>query len=317
MAPSVDETFVDIGPNASALLDVWIYFNLISNTVLLPILVATFLFSQRAKRHPTLVNVCTTWIFSGVFSLLLFYAGEASGPEPKKGLCVAQTSLLYGITPMWSVAVLVLLCNMNLVMNENPKVAGVGRLKLVAMLSAPYVAQVVFSTATLVASLHHPENVTRSRRVFYCTLHFPLLSLARSLFTGVVGVGVVILMVRLAVLLWRNWHGMRHAGRPSRIDAQIMLRVLIFGAYLVFGLAANIIYVAAPRSVIPDMYAATIGTAIFLVFGTQADVLRTWCFWMSDPPPQTPREALDGVPPPEEIAQEMEKEERSIAWGEV
>jgi hypothetical protein len=60
-----------MGRAAPALLDVWIYFNLVSNTVLLPILVATFLFSRKAKRHPTLVNLCLTWIFSGIFSLLL------------------------------------------------------------------------------------------------------------------------------------------------------------------------------------------------------------------------------------------------------
>lgn len=61
----------DMGHAAPALLDVWIYFNLVSNTVLLPILVATFLFSRRAKRHFALINVCITWILSGVFALLL------------------------------------------------------------------------------------------------------------------------------------------------------------------------------------------------------------------------------------------------------
>lgn len=55
----------------SAILDIWIYFNLVGNTILLPIVVITFLFSKNAKRHPTLVNLCITWIFSGIFSLLL------------------------------------------------------------------------------------------------------------------------------------------------------------------------------------------------------------------------------------------------------
>jgi len=69
------------------------------------------------------------------------------------------------------------------------------------------------------------------------------------------------------------------------------------------------------------MYATTIGTAVFFVFATQADVLRTWCFWMSDPPPETvylPRETnwchtLDVT---KSVEQEMERE-WSIAWGEV
>lgn len=57
--------------NPHTLLNLWIYFNLIANTILLPILVATFLFSKKVKRHLTLVNLCITWILSGIFSLLL------------------------------------------------------------------------------------------------------------------------------------------------------------------------------------------------------------------------------------------------------
>ncbi|KAJ7134659.1 hypothetical protein C8R44DRAFT_730039 [Mycena epipterygia] len=284
----------DMGSAAPALLDVWIYFNLVSNTILLPILVATFLFSRRAKRHPTLVNVCMTWIFSGVFSLLLFYAGQQSGPEPQKGLCIAQTSLLYGITPMWSVAVLVLLYNMVLGVN-NPKATGVSRPKMIAMLSAPYVVQIAFSGATLAESLRHPEMVNRAHRFFYCALRFPVLSFAMALFTGVVGLGIGVLMLYLTVKLYRNWHGMRDAGRPSGIDVQFLVRVLIFSMYIVFGFAVNIISMVAPHNLAPDLYAATIGTVVFLVFGTQADVLRTWCFWThASPPPKTvylPREA--------------------------
>jgi len=60
-----------LGSSATTYLNVWIYFNLIGNTILLPIVVLTFLFSKTAKRHPTLINLCITWIFSGIFALLL------------------------------------------------------------------------------------------------------------------------------------------------------------------------------------------------------------------------------------------------------
>ncbi|KAJ6585023.1 hypothetical protein B0H19DRAFT_1107723 [Mycena capillaripes] len=338
----------DMGRAAPALLDVWIYFNLVSNTVLLPILVATFLFSRRAKRHPTLVNVCMTWILSGVFSLLLFYAGQTKGPEPQKALCIAQTSLLYGITPMWSVAVLVLLYNMILVMNEDPKAAHISRLKMFVMLSAPYVVQIGFSTAALIGSLKDPEHVSRARRFFYCTLRLHPLAMTMTIFTAVIGVAISICLLYLLVQLYRNWAGFRHAGRPSHIHTQLLLRVLIFGGYIVFGFVVNIISMVAPHNLSPDMYAATIGTVVFLVFGTQADVLRTWCFWASDPRPPTVylprepswRESLDltksAVPPVDDFAREQDKhsnkkdlerqwemerqrdmEERSMAWSEI
>ncbi|KAJ7675788.1 hypothetical protein DFH06DRAFT_977396 [Mycena polygramma] len=305
-----------MGRAAPVLLDIWIYFNLVANTVLLPILVATFLLSKRAKRHPTLVNVCMTWILSGIFSLLLFYAGQARGPEPDKVLCIAQTSLLYGITPMWSVAVLVLLYNMILVMNEDPKASRIGRFKCSG---APYLVQMGFSTAALIGSIRHPKTVTRARRFFYCTVHWTPLAMTMSLFTAVVGVFITIAMIYLIVLLYRNWHGFRDAGRPRHFHGQLLLRVLIFGGYVIFGFAVNIISMVAPHNLAPDLYAATIGTVLFLVFGTQADVLRTWCFWLSDPPPPpvylprepSYRESLDltksaaAVPPTADFVQKQ------------
>ncbi|KAJ7288293.1 hypothetical protein C8J57DRAFT_1279773 [Mycena rebaudengoi] len=246
----------DMGALAPTLRDVWTYFNLVSNIVLLPMLVATFLFSKRARRHPTLVNVCMTWILSGIFSLLLFFGGQASGPEPSKALCIAQTSLLYGITPMWSVAVLVLLYHI-IVVTKTPHAADKGRAKLLLMLAAPYIAQCAFSIATLATSLAHPEKVTRHRRYFYCALQNSPLSNAMALFTGAVGIMISGLMVYLAVLLWRNWHGMRHAGMPSGLNLQLLLRVFIFGVYIVFGFAVNIISMVAPHNLAPDMYGAT------------------------------------------------------------
>lgn len=68
---SVGDMREELGDSAMIYLNVWIYFNLVGNTILLPLVVITFLFSKTAKRHSTLVNLCITWIFSGVFSLLL------------------------------------------------------------------------------------------------------------------------------------------------------------------------------------------------------------------------------------------------------
>jgi hypothetical protein len=120
------QTLVDTGNNSAdnpSLLYAFIYLNLIPNIIILPLLVGTFLFSTTATRHPVLVNVLITWILSGIFSCLLwvyfvtdcqsyiltsassFFAGQHMGPEPNKDLCVIQTSLMYGITPMYVPAV--------------------------------------------------------------------------------------------------------------------------------------------------------------------------------------------------------------------
>lgn len=60
-----------LGPNANVVMNVYLALQIIPSHFGLPILVATFLCSKTAKRHPTLINVCISWIFSGIFASLL------------------------------------------------------------------------------------------------------------------------------------------------------------------------------------------------------------------------------------------------------
>ncbi|PPQ83960.1 hypothetical protein CVT26_011652 [Gymnopilus dilepis] len=94
------------------------------------------------------------------------------------------------------------------------------------------------------------------------------------------GIGIVILEVHLGMVAYRNHCGLRNAGKCRHgIDFAFYLRVLIFGAFIAFGMIVNIVSLARPNSVVPDIYAAIAGTGVFLVFGTQRDVLSVWCFW--------------------------------------
>ncbi|KAK0464279.1 uncharacterized protein EV420DRAFT_1515664 [Desarmillaria tabescens] len=276
--------FSDMGPVPPVLLGIWIYFNLISNTILLPLLVLTFLFSTRAGRHPTLINLCMTWIFSGIFSLLLFYAGkhEPDSPEPPKPLCIAQTSLLYGITPMWSVAILVFVYHMTVTTIGGYDYPTVGKGRMVVMLSVPYLVQCSFSIAALVISLSHPDLVSRHHRKLYCTLVYLPLYNAMSLFTSIVCVAIVSLEIYLAIFIYRNYRGMRQARHSTGLYVALLLRVLVFGLYILFGIVIDFVAMFNDHTFIGEMYLATMGTVVFLVFGTQADVLRVWCFWRRD-----------------------------------
>ena len=59
-----------VGTSSVGLLYLFLAFQLVDQ-IFLPILIATFLLSQSVKRHPTVVNVCVTWIVSGITSSLL------------------------------------------------------------------------------------------------------------------------------------------------------------------------------------------------------------------------------------------------------
>ncbi|THV00818.1 hypothetical protein K435DRAFT_750751 [Dendrothele bispora CBS 962.96] len=274
-------------PDADSLLNMWIYMNLISNTILLPILVATFIFSKRAKRHPTLINVCVTWILSGFYSLFLFYGGvpRMSDPPPSRALCVAQASTMYGITPMWSVAILVLMYHLVAVTRGRPE-AWKGKAKMILMIGSPYIVAFAFTLAALVISLtHDPKLVDRRFGAFFCGLNFKPLFNAMSIFTFIMCLGINTLEIQLAMILYRNWQGLRQAGHHYNVEIQLLIRVFVFGIYIFFGMGANIVSMFDYHTVAPYVYAATVGTVILLVFGSQPDVLRVWCFWRKDPSP--------------------------------
>ena len=121
----------DMGSHALPLLNAWIYLNLISNVILLPCLVMVlFLLPSMTaaaegrtyhRRNPLIINLIITWILSGIFSLLLFFADAhlPSSPEPDKPLCITQTALLFGIIPMWSVSVAALVYYLVLITSGN------------------------------------------------------------------------------------------------------------------------------------------------------------------------------------------------------
>ncbi|KIM89227.1 hypothetical protein PILCRDRAFT_216764 [Piloderma croceum F 1598] len=220
----------------------------------LPLLVITFLFSQGAKRHPTLINVCISWIMSGIFSTMLLYAGQSTGPEPDKALCMAQTSLLYGVTPMCAVAILMLV----------------------------YYVWTCYDShryKPTVLATHNPEKVNRSRRFFYCSLDYHPLSNSMSIFTAFICLSATAIEIRIALMLHRNWRGLRKAGKSSGVSVQFIVRILVFGTYIFMSMLFSLATVWDPRSAVPDMYVATIRFAVMLIFGSQPDVWRTWWPW--------------------------------------
>lgn len=196
----------------------------------LPLLVITFLFSQGAKRHPTLINVCISWIMSGIFSTMLLYAGQNTGPEPDKALCMAQTSLLYGVTPMCAVAILTLVYYVWTCYGShryNPSAVAT-----YTMIAAPYLTLAAWSLTAAVLATHNLEKVNRNRRFFYCSLDYHPLSNSMSIFTAFICLLATAIEIRIALMLHRNWRGLRKAGESSGVSVQFIVRILVFGTYI-------------------------------------------------------------------------------------
>ncbi|KAH9854722.1 hypothetical protein C2E23DRAFT_817711 [Lenzites betulinus] len=273
----------ELGSNANTDLVIWFVLKIGGDQVLLPILVATFLLSRAITRHPVMVNVCCTWICAGIISSLLLYAHQETGPEPDRALCIAQAVLISPVPPMTSVAALALVYHTwstfrpsALRASQNAKPSRKSSLKTIALLAAPYVTHVCFAAAALHVSLQDPSRVNRARRFFYCSVDFDPFSNAMALFTAAVCLIATLLEVHLIVMLSRNWRVLRRAGLGTGIDIQLIVRVGIFVSYVFCGMIVMIATVFSPQSILPDMFAASVGTAFFTVFATQPDVLRVW-----------------------------------------
>ncbi|KZT25407.1 hypothetical protein NEOLEDRAFT_1178506 [Neolentinus lepideus HHB14362 ss-1] len=312
-----------IGPDGPKVLTAYLFFQILSSHVFLPLLVTTFVCSKYAKRPATLVSMCCSWILSGVFACILLYAGEYRGPEPQKGLCIAQAVLLNGTPPMWSAALLAFVIHVRSVLPGGPTL--LSKVKLCALLAAPYVSLVIWSIACAILAVNDPNDYvipTPGALHFLVTEYSYFRSTnLMSLFTAIMCITAIGLQVHTGVLLHRNWRALRKAGFSSNVDLQLIIRLSIFELYIFTGMMCvpfsipssspsssalstpvialspdmDISTIFTNRSVVPDLFASTIGFAGFLIFGLQSDVLRTWAFWLPPaarrlPPVYLPRE---------------------------
>ncbi|KIP06202.1 hypothetical protein PHLGIDRAFT_468009 [Phlebiopsis gigantea 11061_1 CR5-6] len=179
LGPHKRITEEEIGSHGPTDLAVWLFFQIAAGHIALPILTATFILARTVTKIPALIIVCLTWILSAVFSTLLFYVGEHTGPEPGKGLCIAQASLL-GATPLMTCSAVILLAiyvwktydDPDLGVDMQPRTR-TGKLGKIALHCSPFFILGLFVAIGVTIALKHPERVTRTQEYFYCSLDWP------------------------------------------------------------------------------------------------------------------------------------------------
>ncbi|OCB85747.1 hypothetical protein A7U60_g7399 [Sanghuangporus baumii] len=285
-------------PRAGTYLAIWFFFQIAADHVFLPILVATFLLAKRVKRNPILINMCITWIIAGISSTLLLYAGKETGPEPSHALCVFQASMLEGTPPMCSVSALALIYTIwkSMTYISNDRQSGTMKYGIYAIIIAPYATLFGFALATSLVAIQDLSKVDRARRFFYCSVGNNHLSNTMGLFTAIVCLICVLFEILIAIRISRAWRAFKDykPGITGRgFDKHLVIRLFIFQGYLLVALVLSVASIPSLTSVAPDLFAASIGMAVFLVFGTQSDVLRTWVFWLpARPPPVPPKDTI-------------------------
>ncbi|KAI0319263.1 hypothetical protein OF83DRAFT_1170343 [Amylostereum chailletii] len=263
----------------------WFTLNIIGGHFLLPILVATFLFTK-ARRDVTLINLLITMILTSVFSCLLLYTGEYMGTPPNKSLCLFQAATVNAGPPMWSTAIVVFVlyiwssigCG-----KVDPTRLNCGR---VVMIVAPYAVFFPFLIVTILLGGRHPETVTRSRRFLYCSTNQKPLDIASRVYTSINACIAVAFTVLIVIRFYRSYNYHRRASGTGLPTNTLAVRLCLFVLYSFIGLIFSAWNTFASHNVntnARDMYIASLSITVFLIFGTQRDVFYAWYFWRARP----------------------------------
>ncbi|KAI0729603.1 hypothetical protein C8Q72DRAFT_303649 [Fomitopsis betulina] len=268
----------ELGSSASADLDAWLFFQLAADHVFLPILVATFVFSRSVVRHSTLINLCCTWILSGIISSLLLYTGTATGPDPPRGLCTAQAALMSGAFPMTSVATLMLAFRtwLSCIPGKSQLREKTTRTTKALLVTTPYLALGVFSAIAAKLGAAYPGQVDRETRFFYCAVNLRALTITLNVFSTTMCVIAGGLFVHLAMKQLRARVTRPLRQHSAKVHTAFRIRVGLLTMYMLTAALANLGSLADSGTAFPDIFTASVGMAVFLLFATQSDVLRAW-----------------------------------------
>ncbi|OCB87475.1 hypothetical protein A7U60_g5380 [Sanghuangporus baumii] len=249
---AVDDTRQVVQGNSATLI-AWLVLNIWSSHLGLPFLIITISIAKNIRRHATFINLCVTWIIVGLSSSLL--------------TSVSAFALVFQVFHVMRAAF----------QERDPE--SHETLRKWTLLVSPYVAFVVFATWTAFVGLNNPELVTRRRRFFYCSVKDSGLTDSITAFS--LGVLLVTSPVWILYIILSHWRTIRSSGlgRSVGTDLSLICRTAAFTLWIILGMSLSALSMKAPRSAVPDMALATMGSAVLLVFGTQRDILRTWMFW--------------------------------------
>jgi len=263
----------------------WLVLNVWPSHFGLPILLATVLFSQKVQRHATFINLVIVFLVVGISSSLLLYAGKAFGPEPSPSLCLLQASLVYGVPGIASVAAFALVFQMFIVIRaafyEQPYREKDHVVRLWVMIMAPYATWLVWIIATALVGSANPSNVSRDRRVFYCSVKSDALTNCLTIFAAVILFATWVLEVWTIVLFYKRWVSIERGriGVLTAAELNLPIRIMAFGIYVIVAMSLSLLSIKSPESPAPDLVIASAATVLIAIFGTQPDILRALCFW--------------------------------------
>jgi len=266
------------------LLYLWVACEVVGGQIGIPILIATLVFSD-LRRLPTLFSLLVTWVCASIIACLLFYAGKGlpNDPQPTFGLCLAQASLMYGVPHMTALSAFALVYEGWLTVTGKNTPPGTGKLgaRTRLLLALPWGGLLLAAILSLIVGITSPQAVSRDRRFFYCSIQANGLTNTLAVIVGLILIVTIVYAAQIALVLRHTWLDVKNPVADDALDAPktssyMVIRITIFGLYLCVTLVLCFVSIVAPTSALLDLVAGSIPAAVFIIFATQADIVRIW-----------------------------------------
>ncbi|KAF8522092.1 hypothetical protein BU17DRAFT_87191 [Hysterangium stoloniferum] len=249
------------------------------------ILFTIFLSPETVRRHVCFVNFCISWLIYSVSYVLLLYGGQIETPVPSHSLCLAQTALTYGAGPMASIAsfifVLQIYVALNAALSEQSVPKPPRHPKFTIAAATPYIVFFVIIIAVLVYGHTHPTEIVRVH--FYCHISTRAFAAVPPAVSAIFAVLAVIVEIVIARRVYLTWHAFRQLDASnSGINLSLLIRAALFSVCCILGIMLCGALLANTSNPAPGIVIAFLPMAVFLMFGTQPDMLRAWGLWRDE-----------------------------------
>ncbi|KAG0707484.1 hypothetical protein DFH29DRAFT_627561 [Suillus ampliporus] len=266
-------------PYLKHLISVYLFLLITGGHVLLPVIVTTALLNKKLSWHPTLINLCITWVFYSVIHCLYLYTGEYTH-DRYRTVCMVQAAMIYGAAPMATVAGLgVVIHTWTTIQHFERNFAEKFPRWLCRLLiiSPPYMVFAAFSIGAWICTKLHTAKPLNG---LFCTTYVQSLALAVPAFCVLMMTLVLGFEVAITIQFYRRWKRIKNSFpliAPRRPSTSLIFRAGLFCLYSWAAFIVAIVFlIEQPIAVTYHLVPAALPLASALVFGLQKDMIYAW-----------------------------------------
>jgi len=231
------------------------------------------------SRHPIsgsklFLHFCFSWVVHSVGFSILFYSGNATGPEPAFGPCILQAVLVY-IVPVLETSFLCALVyhlcfTIEVILNYK---AEMSELRMMMLVTGPYFVSLVPAFAVSVVATTHPEFLYRGDN-YYCALSSHIPTDINATIAGIFLCTSVFLQCRIGLLLYKNRLILKQVMVQGFELFHLFIRLSFFILITVVGVAMVLVVVVDRMNKSRIVYQAALPLLAFVTFGTRLSIYR-------------------------------------------